>query len=88
MYARLSASAALGTYNSLNVGLSSTGALPATVATTASGNVVVATPYWAVAAGGNWGASAAAGWASAASRGRPHSRAVATTRRAKRWRFI
>ncbi len=57
LYARLSASAALGTYNSLNVVLSSTGALPVTVATTASGNVVVATPYWAVAASGNWGAA-------------------------------
>ncbi len=55
LYARLSASASAGSYNSLNVVLSSTGANPVSVATTASGNVVVATPYWAVAASGNWG---------------------------------
>ncbi len=54
LYARLSASAALGTYNSLNVVLSSAGASAVNVATTASGNIV-ATPHWAVAASGNWG---------------------------------
>ena len=54
LYARLSASAALGTYNSVTVVLSSTSALPVNVATIASGNVVD-NPYWALAASGNWG---------------------------------
>ena len=57
LYARLSASAALGAYNSLNVVLSSTGANPVNIATTASGNLVV-NPYWAVASSGNWGTAA------------------------------
>ncbi len=55
LYARLSASASAGTYNSLNVVLSSTGANPVSVATTSSGNVVAASPYWTATSSGNWG---------------------------------
>ena len=49
LYARLSAAAAVGTYNSLQVILSSTGANPVPVATTLTGNFVV-NPYGSFAA--------------------------------------
>lgn len=57
LYARLSAAAALGAYNSLNVVLSSAGAASVNVATTASGNLV-ANPHWVVTTSGNWGTAA------------------------------
>ena len=55
LYARLSASAAAGTYNSINVVLSNPNAASVNVATTSSGNIVASAPYWAATSSGNWG---------------------------------